>query len=259
MPWELAYCLPQSEHATLQPQTQVEVCLVHISLLPNTLTHLSHGYFSPRCTPMCTVVCLKDCWHTRQSLVSLGTAGTWNGTSATSLAWAPSGRSSPQRRADTCCLTHFKDLFFTTPLSPAGWGSTRAAAGTSTSTAAGPTNPYLDTSHAAARPSTSSSLDNPTSVVLIIRRMIPLPGWNHQLQALQHQLEKILIGQDWNEKWDHTLDCKISGKVVTQPIHQLSRWITQPITQPDLKGKSETWPITWLLTCGIEVVHHIKS
>ena len=47
IPWELAYCLLQSGHATLWPWTQAEVCLLHIFLLANTLPHLSHGYFSP--------------------------------------------------------------------------------------------------------------------------------------------------------------------------------------------------------------------
>ena len=179
------------------------------------LTTLATWVLLPQCTPMCTInlwCVIKDCWHTGQSMASLGTPGTWYGTLATSLTWEPPGRSSPWRRADTCCLTHFKALFFTTTSSSAGQGSTGTAAGTYAWTAAGPLDPCLATPGMVARPSASSLLNNPISVILCIRRMILLPGWDHQLWTLQHWLKKILIGQDWNEKWVHTLDYKSNGK-----------------------------------------------
>ena len=78
----------------------------------------------------------------------------------TSLAWAPSGRSSPQRRANTCCFTHFKALFLTRT-------SSSAAAGQHTGdpvTTAGPPDLHLATPGMASRPSASSSLDSPTIV-----------------------------------------------------------------------------------------------
>ena len=53
------------------------------------------------------------------------------------LAWAPSDKSSPQRRATTCCLTCFKALFFTTNSSSAIGGSS------GTGTGAGPPNMWL--------------------------------------------------------------------------------------------------------------------
>ena len=159
-PLGLAYSWPQSRHATQLPCTQAFVCSVHIHLVASTFPHLLHGNFSPRWTPICTIKwwwVLKDFSHTGQSFLSLVTAGIWYRTSVTSLAWAPSGKSSPWRRANTCCLTHFKALFFTTTSS-----SVRQGSG-GTGTGAGPLNLHLATPGMAGRPSVLSSLESPTT------------------------------------------------------------------------------------------------
>ena len=161
IPWVLAYSRPQSGHATQLPHTQALVCSIHICLVASTFPHLLHGNFSPRWTPMCTIKwwwVLKDFSNTRQSFLSLVTAGIWYRISVTSLAWAPSGKSSPWRRANTCCSTHFKALFFTTNSSSTRWGSSGG-----TVTGAGPPNLCLATPGPAGRPSASSSLDSPTT------------------------------------------------------------------------------------------------
>ena len=81
------------------------------------LPHLSQGNFSPWCTPMCF---LSLWWlgnplsHTGHTMASLSTAGSWYSTSATSQASAPSGKSSPHRRADTCCFILLSTHFLTT-------------------------------------------------------------------------------------------------------------------------------------------------
>ena len=142
IPWVLAYSWPLSGHATWLPNTQAFVCSVYILLVASTFPHLLHGDFSPWCIPMWTIKrwwVLKDFWHTGQSFLSHATAGIWDGISATSLAWTPSGKSSPLRRANTSCWTHFKALFFTTTSSSARRGSSGTGVG------AGPPNWRLAT------------------------------------------------------------------------------------------------------------------
>ena len=73
---------------------------------------------------------------------------------------APSGRSSPRRRADTCCFTLFRALFFTTTSSAATWSGAGAGVGCG-SGAAGLPGPFLATPGVASIPSASSSLERP--------------------------------------------------------------------------------------------------
>ena len=61
--------------------------------------------------------------HTGHTVASLSTAVSWYGTSATLRASAPLGRSSPHRRADTCCFILLRaHLLTTTSPSPTGVG-----------------------------------------------------------------------------------------------------------------------------------------
>ena len=61
--------------------------------------------------------------HTGHTVASLSTAGNWYDTSATSWASAPCGKSSPHRRADTCCFILLSNHFLTTTSpSPTGVG-----------------------------------------------------------------------------------------------------------------------------------------
>ena len=73
----------------------------------------------------------------------------------------PSGKSSPQRRADTCCLTCFRALFLMTTSSSAGWSCGGTGPGCA-SRAGGPPKLHLVTPGVASRPSASSSLVKPT-------------------------------------------------------------------------------------------------
>ena len=60
---------------------------------------------------MCTIKrwwVFKDFWHSGQSFLSLATAGIWYGISVTSLAWAPSGKSSPMKKSQHLLLDPFQ-------------------------------------------------------------------------------------------------------------------------------------------------------
>ena len=126
-----------------------------------TFPHLLHGYFSPWCTPMCFI----SLWwlgsslsHTGHTVASLSTAGSWYGTSATSWASAPSGRSSLLRRANTCCFILLRThLLTTTSPSPTRVG---VAPHGGPSLAAWPLHA---TPASGSSPSASSSDERPTS------------------------------------------------------------------------------------------------
>ena len=125
-PWATLWCcnipcfdlygLAQTGQETCFPLTQDDWWNFNIFLEAKTLPHLSQGNFSPQCTPMCFI---RWWWvmnflsHKGHSVASLAMAGSWYGTSAVSLAKAPSGRSSPCISADTCCLTCRRALFLT--------------------------------------------------------------------------------------------------------------------------------------------------
>ena len=108
-----------------------------------------------------SMVGLEDLLAHRKGSIPPGDCGHLIGYLVTSLACAPSRRSSPQRRADTCCFTRLRALFFTTPSSSAA----RGCAGTSSSCTAGAGGPpklCLATPGAGSMPSALSSLVNPT-------------------------------------------------------------------------------------------------
>ena len=113
----------QSGHWTDFPWMHAGWWAHNMHLEARILPHWSQEYFSPWCTPMCFI----SLWwlgnslsHTGHTVASLSTAGSWYGTSWAS---APSGRSSPLRRADTCCFSLLRAHFLTTTSpSPTGVG-----------------------------------------------------------------------------------------------------------------------------------------